>query len=557
MKESVESASTTPAASPEHGSARLPLVCAVLVVLGVALYLPGLRWGLPATQSWSQDTIAGVRTLGASETWPEAWGGRYAPLHYLVLRACYEPYLRYLVRTGQGQRDPATGQVRFQPPHEQKIGVLLLIARVVSALMAIGAGVSLCVGANRWLGVDPVGAGIAGATLMISPAFSYFARLGNVDVPAMFWFSVSVVFYARLLRSMSVTDAVLLGLCGSLAISTKDSTAGVYPGMALVLWGTETAHTRGGASWFVGAVRALCRRHWLLGLLAFALPYLFLNGVFHNPDAYVERMKYWLGITPGTIHLRQHRYANQWALCGATLYYAAGAVGWSLLALMIGSILHGLRRHRRLSIVLLVPCVTYYVIIIVPQGFVYSRFLFPPLAMIGVLTGVACVDLWRSTCCACVLRVGVLGAVVALTLGYTSALTCEMVSDSRYRAERWFTAHVPTSQSIGAFSKPQYLPRLNELGYRTYLVEMSREAFTRTQPDCLILTSYNYEDFDPEPQSCLRDLLDGKLGYQVEATFGGRFLEPGQAWWGVGGWWSPTPGKISPKLTVLIRTPAS
>ena len=36
-----------------------------IISLGLALYLPGLGWGLPGTVSWSQDTIAGVRTLGA------------------------------------------------------------------------------------------------------------------------------------------------------------------------------------------------------------------------------------------------------------------------------------------------------------------------------------------------------------------------------------------------------------------------------------------------------------------------------------------------------------
>ena len=224
---------------------------------------------------------------------------------------------------------------------------------------------------------------------------------------------------------------------------------------------------------------------------------------------------------------------------------------------MIGSIVHGLRRHTHLAIALLVPCVTYYLIIIVPQGFVYSRFLFPPLALIGVLVGVACVDLWRSACCARTLRVGTLGAVAVLTLGYTLTLTCEMVTDTRYQAERWFTDHVPMSRSIGAFSKPQYLPRLNELGYRTYVVEMSREAFTRTQPDCLILTNYNHEDFNVEQQSCLRDLLDGKLGYEVVTTIGGSFHEPTKPWWSVGGWWAPTPGKISPKMIVLKRTAPS
>ncbi len=525
----------------------------MLALLGALLYAPGLRWGLPATESWSQDTIAGVRTLGAAETWPDAWAGRYPPLHYLVLRACYEPYLRWLVASGEAKVDPASGRVRFKPPHAEKIGTLFFIARVVSALMAIGAGLGMYLAANRWLGVGHLAAGIAGGTMMASPAFTYFARLGNVDIPSMCWFSWSVVFYARLLKSRRWHDAALLGLFGSLAISTKDSIAGVYPGMAMVLLGFEAARTRGTRSWLAATASALLRWRWLIGVVAFALPYLFLSGVFQNPGAYIERMKYWLGITPGTIHMRQYRYANQLALFGAMLYYAAGAVGWPMLLAMVAAVIHGLRRHTRLAFVLLTPVITYCLIIIVPQGFVYSRFLFPPLALVGVLVGVACVDLWRCSCCAVSIRGGVIGAVALLTLGYTAALGAEMMSDSRYRAERWFEKHVSTSMPIGAFSKPQYLPRMNEQGYRTYTVAMSREALGRPQPDYLILTNYNYEDFDDAQRACMAELLDGQFGYEVVTTFHGRYLGTGKSVLALAGWWTPVPGKISPEITVLSK----
>ena len=59
----------------------------LLVALGLTMYLPGIRWGLPATVSWSQDSIAATRTLGAVAGWPSNWAGRYPPLHYFVLYA--------------------------------------------------------------------------------------------------------------------------------------------------------------------------------------------------------------------------------------------------------------------------------------------------------------------------------------------------------------------------------------------------------------------------------------------------------------------------------------
>jgi len=525
---------------------------AAIVGLGLVLYVPGLRWGLPATTSWSQDTIAAARTLGAVETWPSNWSGQYPPLHYLLVRAAYEPYLRSMISAGTAHRDSVTGQLQLEPPYEARIGPLFLIARLLSLVMGIGAATALFAAAKRLL-EDTLAAGIAAAALVSSAAYAYFAHLGNVDIPSMFWFAVSVVFYVRLLDTGRVADALLLGLFGSLAISTKDSVAGVYPGMAIVLLVVEIGRSPRRSTWLADGARALCRWQWLVGILAFALPYLLISGVFNNPEAYARRMSYWLGITPGTIHLRQHRYGNPFALLAATAYYAAGAVGWPLFVAMIASTVHALRRHRRLALVVLAPVVSYYLIIIVSQDFVYSRFLFPPLALMGILVGRATVDLLTSTRVPALASYACVAAVALLTLGYTVAIDAEMVTDSRYAAEAWFEKHVGKNESIGAFSKPQYLPRLAERGYTTYSVEMSREAFARPQPDYLVLSSYNYEDFNDDRRACLHALLDGTLGYDMLVTFRGHYLGTGSSWLSLAGWAAPTPGKISPAITVLKR----
>jgi hypothetical protein len=128
-----------------------------------------------------------------------------------------------------------------------------------------------------------------------------------------------------------------------------------------------------------------------------------------------------------------------------------------------------------------------------------------------------------------------------------------MLTDSRYAAEKWFLANVPRSATVGAFSHPQYLPRIHEQGYTTYQVEMNRESFDRPQPEYLLLTSYNYEDFNEAERACLGDLLAGRLGYTPVAAFAGRFLGTGSNWLSLAGWGTPTPGKISPTITILHR----
>jgi hypothetical protein len=537
-----------PAARP---GPRPALAIAVLALISLALYVPGLRWGLPAMTSWSQDTIAGIRTLGAVAGWPDQWQGRYPPLHYLIVRAVYEPTLQWWQYTDAARYDAHTGALLFAPPHQEKIGLLMLIARVVSALMAFGAGVGIWAAArvltkNNWAAL------LAGVILLCGAAWTYFAHLGNVDVPSIFWFTWSVYFFARAFESPAPKNALLLGLFGSLAISTKDSLAGVYPGMAIVLLIAEVQRWRLTQPWPAAIGRATFQSRWLIGLMAFALPYLLLNGVFHNPAAYVERMKYWLGITPDTLHAMQHRYDSQLSLLAASLWYAAGAVGWPMLIAMLVGIAHACRRHTRLALIVLIPALSYYVIVIARIDFVYSRFLFPMLALIGIVLAVALIDLWRSRC-SIHLRLLLLAAVLIPTLTYSIAMNAEMVSDSRYAAEDWFRAHVEPTATVGAFSKPQYLPRLAEMGYATYAVDMSVASFDRPQPDYLVLTSYNYEDFNAEQKACMEALVRGKLGYELVATFRGRFLGVGSHWLSLAAWYAPTPGKISPTIIVLKR----
>ena len=142
--------------------------------------------------------------------------------------------LQYWDATGQREVDSATGRISLAQPHGPKIGLLLLIARIVTVTMAAACGLGIW-SAARAFGADDLASGLATVAFMIGAALCYFAHLGNVDVPSVCWFAWSLYAFGRLLNTGAVRFALLLGLFGTLAISTKDATAGMYPGMALVL----------------------------------------------------------------------------------------------------------------------------------------------------------------------------------------------------------------------------------------------------------------------------------------------------------------------------------
>ncbi len=561
---------------------RDPPWVASIVVLGAILYLPGLNWGLPGVVSWSQDTIAGTRTLGAIEGWPEDWKGRYPPLQHMILYAAYRPVLSHWEATGQSTTDPQTGEPVLRPPHTPKLGLLFLIAGAVSAVMAVAGGIGVWYAAKEFT-ADRAAAALAAAAFMSGAAYTYFAKLGNVDVPSMCWFAWSLYFYVRLLASRSVGDAAMLGLFGGLASATKDAVAGMYPGMAVALVLREGIRAAGGcgSASFVpcgpahtGAPPTLDRSgrpsvtaafwhslfqwRWIAGLAAYLAVYLLINGAFADPGGFIQRLKHWFAHPHGAFMQREFQSPTQLSLGVETLRQAAGAVGWPMLGAIGASVAYVARRSAGKALILLAPPVGYYVLVIAPIRFVYERFLLAPLACLSILVGWMFVDLFRSRRVPGSIAGLILGAAFVPTLGYCFAVDLEMINDSRYAAEVWLRSNAPPSASIGGLTgdvarfRPQYLPRAHEMGYATYPVLAERRSFDDPQPDYLMLSSFDCQDMNAEQQACMDDLRRGALGYARVAEFEARFLGPRRSWLGAAGWFAPPPGKISPTITVFV-----
>lgn len=419
-----------------------------IVGLGLALYLPGIRWGMPALYSWSQDTIAGPARTAVVEGWPRDWRGRYPPLHYFVNAAAYRAVEQLWKWQGVMTIDPASGAKILAPPHAPKVGLLFLLSRLISAAMAIGVGMALF-SVTRLLGGDGMAALLAALVMMLGADFGYFARLGNVDVPSLFWFSWCIAFYLRLLgftcpearisacatlpppntateaknhglprapdraaplarrdpfepspdSIWGIFPALAVALLAAAATLTKEGVAGALPGMALALLVFEYRRIRWsqpGESRLPSAARALFQFRWLVGLAVFLVVYLYGVGAFHNWGRYLTRMHYWLDPSANTLQAQQHRYTGPLDLAWATIRYAAEAVGWPMLAAMLASAAWAALRLPRTALALLLPAFSYYFITIVwAMGFLYARFLHPILFLAAPLTGLMMIAMIR------------------------------------------------------------------------------------------------------------------------------------------------------------------
>ena len=69
---------------------------------------------------------------------------------------------------------------------------------------------------------------LAAALLALSVPFVYYAKTANLDVPYLFWFALSLLFFLRALRRARTADFALFGLAAAAAVATKDQALALY-----------------------------------------------------------------------------------------------------------------------------------------------------------------------------------------------------------------------------------------------------------------------------------------------------------------------------------------
>jgi 4-amino-4-deoxy-L-arabinose transferase-like glycosyltransferase len=58
--------------------------------------------------------------------------------------------------------------------------------------------------------------------------FPYYAKTANLDVPYLFWFALSVLFFLRALRRGRAADFGFFALAAAAAVATKDQAFALY-----------------------------------------------------------------------------------------------------------------------------------------------------------------------------------------------------------------------------------------------------------------------------------------------------------------------------------------
>ena len=540
----------------------------VLATVSLTLSTWGLSWGMPSDVSWAPDTVAGTRTLAQMGRWPDGWRTHYPPFHFFINDLAYAPMLEEWQSNGQMKwvqtfqdgspplldATPGDSGVEplFVPPAEEKIARLIIRSRWITVFMSLGAvlataGAGWLLFGRRWVGF------CAGLTLATCAEWTYFSHLGNLDIPHMFWFSLSLLAYIQAWRTDRAWCFAVLGVLTAVTVATKDAVAGMYVGMALVLIVGRVIRARRAGAATVGAMLAAVMPKLLLGLVCCAVPYALIQGLFVSPRTYWNRLVSYYIQGRGIADFNQAYEGPLW-LAREAIAVAAKALGWPLLIAMGMATVYSLVRKRREALIIVTPCVTYYLVICSYAGLVYARMLFPVYACLAILLGHGMDRLVGSKRVPAPLRYGTVFALFALSFGYCAAVDLDMTNDTRYRAEEWLVDHVRADEAIGVFAHRQYLPRLPRIGRRSTALEMTRERLLDQPPPYVLLVSHNYDDFTSDERECMAELLAGRLGYGLVASFQRRFLPPNRWLPAIAGWGTRGAGKVSPTIHILERT---
>lgn len=498
-----------------------------LFLVAVALYLPGIAWGLPDAddafqiRSWATDAITPIaplaelhNTLIVRVPHENVW---YPLFHYMVLAVVFAPYLLLLLLTGglsapspaypYGLADPATA-----------LQVLEILGRLVSMVMAAGAVVA-AFATGRVLWGRRAGFAAAVFVMLMQPVV-YYARTGNVDMPVLFWGSLGILVFATVLRDgFTMRRAAWLGVFAALATATKDQGWGLFlllPFALLVVLVREARDAGERPDWRIPAV----------GVLSCAGTYLVASGWVLNPTRWVAHLEWLraripfpeqtsLPATPAGYGRLLLDVLGDVARAGGPVVLVLGAIGVVLAA-----------RRRGAGLAVGLAALGHFLAVIAPVRMSLVRYVIPIAYVACLFAGYAVARGLESGKVA--QRAAVTGAGLAVLWGVVLAtdLTYQMWFDSRYAAARWLAPRVSADTTVGGVISASSLPPLGGGWHYIHLSGFGAatdSVIQATRPDLIIVmpdwtrpAGVHPRDF---PAPTYQALASGTAGYRLAERF--------------------------------------
>jgi hypothetical protein len=411
-------------------------------------------------ESWAPDEIRPfVVREGLSQAFSGGWVQVYPPFHFYTLGLLHLPTL-WLESAG-----------RFDLRRLADYNAMFLAYRVVSVVM--GLGLLLLVYRCARLLVSRTASVVSAAIVALMPAFVFYGKLANVDVPYLFWFMLATFFYFRAYARDRTRDYMFWGISAAIAVATKDQVVGLLLPMPVVLairsYRVRRASDPGRPFWR----SFLSLPVWRACALS-AVTLLLIENALWNWHGLATRIEM---IRAPTVQLAQRhglRLRRQVYLVTHAWYYLVWLLGWPGMVGLVAGIGAFLARWHidRRMLLLLWPILCYVLFFILPLGFYVDRFFIPVAILLAIVAGHGLVALFRW-----ISRVIVRPAVVAVFSGaalYLLATAASvdwlMTHDSRPAVDAWASDHLSPGDRILGLGPAMYFPRLRGFSKQRYVL---------------------------------------------------------------------------------------
>jgi 4-amino-4-deoxy-L-arabinose transferase-like glycosyltransferase len=332
---------------------------------------------------------------------------------------------------------------------------------------------------------DPLSGAFAALAVALSAPFVYYAKTANLEVPLLFWFLLSYLFFLRMEGRGELRDYLGFTLAAVLAMGTKDQAFAFYI-LPLAVFAIHRVREEGSFP------RFLSDRRILLSILTGILSFLAIHNVVFNYRGFVHHFEEILWAR-GHYSLFEGTLAHQFAMLRQTLRHLGFTLGWPfLMAGGLGLVL-ALReeRLRRSTLWTLLFGASYYLFFIVPVLSTWLRYALPLAALLSLYAGFFCSRLFRRGSWARAL----VGIALLYSLGRALSLTALLLRDTRYEAERWLREHASRGEVVGYMGPEYYLPRLHEFSAKR--LRATDTVLERESPDFLVVNPDYASRFEP------------------------------------------------------------
>ena len=472
-----------------------------IVAGSVLLNAIGISWGLPRGD-WVGDELGPFFVLDAiAHRFGGGWFTIYPPFHYYVLTLAYAPVF-------------GAGWLGFIGLHTTLAhGLMALSGRLVSLAMAAGLIVALFICGRRTFGSR---AGLFSAVLFaLATPFVYSAKTANVDVPYLFWLSLSLACYLGILTDGSLAAYVGCAVTAVLAACTKDQAyafcAGMAPVVVFELWRKAREAKMPWPVW-----RALGDRRIAAAAISAVLTFVVAQNLVFNLPGFIQHVATITGRQVAFYQTFAPTLSGRLSLLALTGHLIELSWGWPVFLVCVLGVLWALTsaRYRRAAVWLLVPALSYYLGFIDIVLYNYDRFVLPLCLVLAVFGGFALDQLTAACASYRPWRLAAVAAMLLYTLLYSATVDVLMVRDARYGVEQWLTDHVHDGDLVGTTGIARYLPRLDS--FATLDIDRPDTLAKALPRFCIVNADYTRSEAADTPLGqVIAQLQSGAAGYRL------------------------------------------